>query len=161
MDEESKLVTAFTVELLGFYECNQMPFGLTNAPATFQQLMETCIGYLNLNWCIIYLDDIVIFSKDLASHLVRLEAVFQKLEQVGLKLKPTKCELFHRQITYLGHIVSAQGIATNEGKIDAICQQWAHPHHLLLKSEVFLSSVVYYWWFIPKFASRWTNPCTS
>ena len=94
MDEESKPLTAFTVGLLGFYECKRMPFGLTNAPATFQRLMETCLGDLNLHWCIIYLDDIVIFSKDLASHLERLEAVFQKLEEAGLKLKPSKCELF-------------------------------------------------------------------
>ena len=90
-----------------------MPFRLPNAPTTFQWLMETCLRDLNLNrciiylddiiifskdlnlkWFIIYLDDIIIFSKDLASHLARLKAVFQKLEQVGLKLKPSKCELF-------------------------------------------------------------------
>ena len=94
MDEESKPLTAFTVEPLGFYECERMPFRLTNAPATFQRLMETCFGDLNLHWCIIYLDDIVIFSKDLASHLERLGAVFWKLEEAGLKLKPSKCELF-------------------------------------------------------------------
>ena len=56
--------------------------------------METCLGDLNLHWCINYLDDIVIFSKDLASHLERLEALLQKLEEAGLKLKPSKCELF-------------------------------------------------------------------
>ena len=64
MDEESKPLTAFTVGPLGFYECKRMPFGLTNAPATFLRLMENCLGDLNLHWCIIYLDDIVIFSKD-------------------------------------------------------------------------------------------------
>ena len=69
MDEESKPLTAFTVGPLGFYECKRMPFGLTNAPTTFQRLMEICLGDLNPHWCIIYLDDIVIFSKDLASHL--------------------------------------------------------------------------------------------
>ena len=79
MDEESKPLTAFTVGPLGFYECKRMPFGLINAPATFQRLMETCLGDLNLHWCIIYLDDIVIFSKDLVSQLERLEAVFWKL----------------------------------------------------------------------------------
>ena len=94
MDEESKPLTAFTVGPLGFYECERMPFRLTNTPATFQRLMETCLGDLNLHWCIIYLDDIVIFSKDLTSHLDRLEAVFRKLEKAGLKLKPSKCELF-------------------------------------------------------------------
>ena len=81
MDEESKTLTSSTVEPLGFYKCKRMPFRLTNAPATFQRLMETCLGDLNLHWCIIYLDDIVIFSKDLASHLKRLEVVFQKLEK--------------------------------------------------------------------------------
>ena len=60
------------------------------------------------------------FLRDLASHLERLETVFQKLEQARMKLKPSKCELFYRQITYLWHIVSAQGIVTDEGKIDAI-----------------------------------------
>ena len=63
MDEESKALTAFTVGPLGFYECERMPFGLTNAPATFQHLMESCLGELHLNWCIIYLDDIIVFSK--------------------------------------------------------------------------------------------------
>ena len=68
MDEESKPLKAFTVGPLGFYECEKMPFGLTNAPATFQRLTETCLGDINLHWCIIYLDDMLIFSKDLASH---------------------------------------------------------------------------------------------
>ena len=127
MDEEIKLLTAFTVGPLGFYECNWIPFGLTNAPATFQQLMETCLRDLNLNWCIIYLDNIVIFSKNPASHLVRLEAMFQKLELDGLKLKPCKCKLFHRQITYLGHIV-CPGSRDQWGK-DRCHQNLAHSHH--------------------------------
>ena len=63
MDEMSKQLTAFTVGPLGFYECERMPFGLTNATATFQRLMESCLGDLHLNWCIIYLDDIIVFSK--------------------------------------------------------------------------------------------------
>ena len=76
MDKENKPLTTFTVGPLGFYKSNRMPFGLTNTPVTFQQLMETCLMDLNLSWCIIYLDDIIIFSKDPASHLVRLEAMF-------------------------------------------------------------------------------------
>ena len=67
-----------------------------------------------------YLDDIVIFSKDPASHLKRFKAVFWKLEEAGLKLKPSKCELFWQQLAYLGHVISAQGVATDEGKIKAI-----------------------------------------
>ena len=69
MDPKSIPLTAFTVGPLGFYECVKMSFGLTNAPATFQRLMETCLGDLHLNWCIIYLDDIVIFSRTPEEHL--------------------------------------------------------------------------------------------
>ena len=94
MDEESKPLTAFTMGPFGFYECERMPFRLPNAPTTFQRLMENCLRDLSLHWCIICLDDIVIFSKDLASHHERLEAVFWKLEEAGLKLKLSKCELF-------------------------------------------------------------------
>ena len=86
MDEESKPLTAFSVGPLGFYKCKRMPKRLTNTPANFQRLMGTCLGDLNLHWYIIYLDEIVIFSKDLASHLERLEAVFLKLEEDGLRL---------------------------------------------------------------------------
>ena len=123
MDEESKPLTAFMVGPLGFYKCERLPFGLTNAPATFQQLMETCLGDLNLNWCITYLDDIVIFSKDPTSHLERLEAVFKKMEHAGLQLKPLMCELFHQQIAYLGHIICTQGVATNRLKTEVI-EKW-------------------------------------
>ena len=90
-----------------------MPFGLTNAPATFQHLMENCLGELHLNWCIIYLDDIIVFSDSPEDHLHRLRGVFDKLEKAGLKLKPKKCEFFKTKITYLGHIVSAKGIETD------------------------------------------------
>ena len=147
MDEESKPLTAFTVGPLVFYECERMPFGLTNAPAMFQRLMENCLGDLNLHWCIIYLDDIMIFSKDLASHL---EAVFWKLEEAGLKLKPSKCELFWRKLTYLGHVISAEGVATDEGKIEAI-KNWPTPTNVI-EVQSFLGFMGYYCRFIPKFA---------
>ena len=92
IEEESKQYTAFTLGPLGFFECNRVPFGAANAPATFQRLMESCLGDLNLNWCIIYLDDVVVYAHTVKEHLVRLEAVFQKLKDAGLKLKPSKCE---------------------------------------------------------------------
>ena len=150
MDEESKPLTTFTVGPLGFYECKRMPFRLTNAPATLQRLMETCLGDLSLHWCIINLDDIVIFSKDPVKHLKRLEAVFQKLKEAGLKLKPSKYELFWRQLAYLGHVISAKGVATDEGKIEAI-KDWPTPTNV---TEVgsFLGFMGYYHRFIPKFA---------
>ena len=69
-------------------------FGLTNAPATFQHLMETCLGEMHLKWCIIYLDDIMVFSKTPEEHIERLRGMFEKLATAGLRLKPSKCEFF-------------------------------------------------------------------
>ena len=117
MEEGSKPLTAFTVGPLGFYECERMPFGLTNARATFQHLMENCLGELHLSWCIIYLDDIIVFSDSLGEHLHRLRGVFAKLDKAGLKLKPSKCEFFKTRITYLGHIVSSKGIETDPKRL--------------------------------------------
>ena len=126
LDEKSIPYTAFTVGPLEFYECVRMPFGLTNAPATFQRLMETCLGDPHLQWCIIYLDDVIVFAKSLEEHLDHLEAVFEKLAKAGLKLKPTKCEFFQNHISYLGHIVSSQGIETDPKKISVILD-WPQP----------------------------------
>ena len=126
LDEESIPLTAFTIGPLGFYECVRMPFGLTNAPATFQRLMESCLGELHLDWCIIYLDDIIMFSKNPDEHITRLEGVFEKLAKAGLKLKPSKCEFFRSSLKYLGHIVSIDGIATDPKKIKAI-RNWLCP----------------------------------
>ena len=120
LDEESKPLTTFTVGPLGFYKCEQMPFGATNAPATFQRMMETCLGDLHLNWCLIYLDDIIVFAKTQEEAITRLGTVFQKLREVGLKLQPSKCELFKTSLLYLGHIVSEDGIRTNPKKVEAV-----------------------------------------
>ena len=71
-----------------------MPFGLNNALATFQHLMESCLGDLHHKWCIIYLDDIIVFSKIPEEHIQRLRGVFEKLCTAGLQLKPSKCDFF-------------------------------------------------------------------
>ena len=117
MDENSIPYTTFMVGPLGFYECICMPFDLTNTPATFQRLMESCLGELHLQYCIIYLDDIIIFSKTPEEHLHQLGLVFQKISEVGLKLKPSNCEFCQTRLEYLSHIVSEKGIKTNPKKI--------------------------------------------
>ena len=129
IEEESKQYTAFTLGPPGFFECNRMPFGATNAPATFQILMKSCLGDLNLNWCIIYLDDVVVYAPTVKEHLKGLEGVFQKLKSAGLKLKPTKCELFKQSISYLGHVVSEEGVQTDPKKIAAV-KEWERPHNV-------------------------------
>ena len=126
LDEESKTLTAFTVGPLGFYQCECMPFSHTNAPATFQRLMESCLGDMHLKWVIIYLDDIIIFSKTPKEHIGRLRGVFQKLHEAGLKLKPKKCEFFKTRINYLGYILSRDGIESDPKKVEAI-ENWKRP----------------------------------
>ena len=87
LTESSRPLTAFTIGPLGFYECVWMPFGLTNTPATFQHMMESCLEEMHLKWCIIYLDDIIVFSKMPEEHIERLRGVFEKLSAAGLRLK--------------------------------------------------------------------------
>ncbi|MCG8094292.1 MAG: DDE-type integrase/transposase/recombinase [Candidatus Thiodiazotropha endolucinida] len=127
--EGDKHKTAFSAGPLGFFECNRMAFGLTNAPSTFQRLMERCMGDLHLKECLIYLDDIIIFSKTFDEHITRLQNVFKQLEQHGLKLKASKCEFFKTQVQYLGHIVSDKGVQTDPDKIAAL-KEWPAPSNI-------------------------------
>ena len=83
--EEDKCETAFTVSSLGFWECERMLFGLTNAPPTFQRMMESCMGDLRLKYCLLYLDDMIVFSSTYEEHLHRLETDIEKLD-------PSKCK---------------------------------------------------------------------
>ena len=150
MEEADKAKTAFSVGNLGFYECNRMAFGLTNAPATFQRLMECCMGEMNLKECLIFLDDILVFSKNFEEHLERLEAVFSRLKQHGLKLKPNKCEFFKTKVNYLGHVVSHSRVETDPDKISALAS-WPEPDNVkALRS--FLGFTGYYRRFIKDYA---------
>ena len=150
MTEDSKPLTAFTVGPLGFYKCVQMPFGLTSALATLQCLMETCLGEMHLKWCIIYLDDIIAFSKTREEHIERLRGMFEKPSAAGLRLKPSRCEFFKSQVTYLGYAVSKDSIETDPKKIEAI-KNWPVPKRVT-EVRSFLGFTNYYHKFIPKYA---------
>ena len=91
--------------------------------------MQSCLGNLHLHYCIIYLDDVIVFSKTPEEHVFRLRAVFEKLKQVGLKLKPSKCEFFRQELTYLGHVVFKDGIQTDPKKVVTICK-WPIPSNM-------------------------------
>lgn len=148
--EHAKQYTAFTVGPLGFYECERMPFGLCNAPATFQRLMENCMGDLHLNWCIIYLDDIIVYSDSFDEHLTRLDGIFERLRNAGMKLKPSKCQFFLREVKYLGHVVSSEGIETDPTKIKVI-EDWPQPK-TISELRSFLGFAGYYRRFIKDFS---------
>ena len=97
-----------------------------------------------------YLDDIYVFSKTLEEHLIRLRAVFEKLKKAALKLKPSKCELFKQELTYLGHVVSKHGIRTDSKKVEAICK-WPVPTNVT-EVRSFLGFTDYYQRFIKRYA---------
>ena len=99
-----------------------MPYGLCNAPATFQRLMQNCLGELNLTYALVYLDDVIVYSKTEEDHLRRLQAVFEWFHEQGLKLKPSKCSFLCKQITFLGHEVSADGMMPGNLNLKGIAE---------------------------------------
>ena len=102
---ELQQYTAFMLGNLGFYEFTHMPFRLCNAQATFQHLMQNTLGELNLTYCMIYLDDVIIFGHTEEEHLEHLQVVIEWFQEFNLKLKPLKCSFFQSEIIYLAHHV--------------------------------------------------------
>ena len=148
--DEDKNKTAFQVGGLGFYKFIRMPFGLCKFPATFQRLMVWCRGELNLRDCLIYLDDVIIFSYTFEEHIERLEAVFSRVKQHNQKLKPSKCEFLRSEVDYLGHVVSEEGIRTDPEKTKAV-KDW--PVRKNVKEvRVYLGFTGYYRRFIKNYA---------
>ena len=134
----------------GLYEFTRMPMGLCNAPATFSRLMDHVLGEDNFHSLLIYLDDVLVFGNLVDEMIERLDSVFGKLRAFGLKIKPQKCSLFRREVKFLGHIVSTEGIATDPDKIKAV-QEWQKPNS---KSDLrsFLGLAGYYRRYVPSFA---------
>ena len=122
MSEKSRQYTAFTMGSLGMYEFLQMLYGLCNAPAMFQRLMQNYLGEWNLTYALVYLSDVIVYSKTEEDHLRRLQAVFQQFHEHGLKLKPSKCHFLRKQITFLGHEVSADGMKPGNLNLKGIAE---------------------------------------
>lgn len=119
--------TVVQVSGIRFFECNRMPFGLCNGPATFRRLMERCMGDLTLKDCLTYLDNIVISSLDIESHIHRLNAVFQSLSENNLKNNLSKCAIFKNKITYVAHTVSNEAIESDHEKTKVV-EIWPVPN---------------------------------
>ena len=125
MSDDDKEKTAFSSHL-GLYQYNVMPFGLCNAPATFEAMMETLLSDLLWKKCLVYLDDVIIFGKTFEICLSNLKEVLNRIMSNGLKLKPKKCSLFHKNINYLGRIISTEGVKADPEKIRTV-MEWGVP----------------------------------
>ncbi|KZR99842.1 Uncharacterized protein APZ42_004142, partial [Daphnia magna] len=125
-------------------------FGLTNAPGTFQRLMNFVLRSVIGEICLVYLDDIIVFSKTKEEHLHNLERIFNLLKEANLKLGPSKCKFMCESVQYLGHVISASGITPDPEKIERL-KNYERPK-TIVEIQSFLGLASYYRRFIKKFA---------
>ena len=154
LGKSSRAKTAF-VTPFGKYEFLMVPFGLAQAPAYFQLLMNKVLH--GLDFAMTYLDDIIIFSKNV-QHLEHLETVFSHLREARLKMKQSKCDFFKKEIHYLGHLISTEGISLLPNKLDCI-QHMPAPKNVK-EIKQFLGLTGYYRKFLPRFADI-SRPLTT
>ena len=147
-DDQHK--TAFTTPF-GLYEHRRMAFGLCNAPATFQRLMQTAFREEMFSILLCYLDDVLVFSSTIAEQLQSLDTVFTRLREYGLKLELKKCAFFQSEVQYLGHRVSAAGIATDPEKVAAV-ERWPRPE-TLKQLRSFMGFASYYRRYVSRFTA--------
>ncbi|GBO22347.1 Retrovirus-related Pol polyprotein from transposon 297 [Araneus ventricosus] len=128
-----------------------MPFGLCNAPATFERLIETILRRLSSKACLLYLDDIIVVGRTYEEHLNNLRKVFQRLQKSNLKLNPKKSRFFQKEVAYLGHVISEEGVKTDPEKFKAVVD-WPRPDKIHdLRS--FLGLCTYYRRFVKTFST--------
>ncbi len=128
MNPEDREKTAFTTPR-GQFHFKVLPFGLCNAPSTFQRLMDRVLRGLQNKICLVYLDDIIIYSGTFEEHLIHLREVFERLRETNLKLKPKKCFICRRRVRYLGHIITKFGIEPDPDNVSKI-MEFKEPHDL-------------------------------
>lgn len=157
MDEESVPKTAFNAEN-GHYEYVRMPMGLKNSPSTFQRVMDNILRGLVNECCLVYLDDIIIFGSSLEHHLDNIKKVFDRIKESNLKIQLDKSEFLRKEVEYLGHLVTTDGVKPNPAKIEAIK---SYPIPKTTKQiKGFLGLLGYYRKFIKDFA-KITKPMTK
>ncbi|CAF4364857.1 unnamed protein product, partial [Didymodactylos carnosus] len=119
IQEDDKEKTAFILQD-GHWEFNVLPQGLKNAPPTFQRIMNELLAYQRWDHCLVYLDDIIIFSKSFQQHVQHLDEILTVLNNANFQLNPSKCSLIHPQMDYLGHTVNSEGITPLMDKVKAL-----------------------------------------
>lgn len=157
LDTKDVEKTAFSVSS-GKYEFTRMPFGLKNAPATFQRVMDAVLRDLIGVCCLVYMDDIIIFSSSFEEHVKDIRKVLHKLREACLKIQLDKCYFFRREVQFLGHTVTKDGVKPNSDKIEVI-KNWPEPKNEK-ELKQFLGTIGYYRRFIKDFA-KMVKPLTQ
>ena len=121
LSERSKQITAFTCPF-GLFQWSKMPFGLKNAPAYFQRVMDMALSGLSWKCCMVFFDDIVVFSRTWEQHLIDLAEVFDRLRSKNITLNFGKCEFARNELVYLGHLVDKNGLRPNPVKVEAVAR---------------------------------------
>lgn len=147
--EEHKKYTAFSTKH-GKYEFQKLPFGLCGAPFTFSKLMGLVLKEENWRICVSYLDDVLIFSSTFEEHVQNVKTVLTKIKEAGLKLSPTKCHFFQKEVKFLGHLVSENGLLTDPMKVNKI-KNWELPK-TIADLRKFLGFCNYYRKFIKNYS---------
>ena len=140
--EEDRSKTAFVCPSNGLFQFRRLSFGLANGPAVFQRTMDRVLQGLIGRCCYMYIDDIVIYSRNLGEHVQHLRLVLERLRHFGLKVKPSKCAFAKKEVQLLGYIVSAAGIRSNPEKTQAIASM--QPPHDKKAVRAFLGMAGYY-----------------
>ena len=104
----------------GKYAWLVMPFRLVNPPATFQRMMNMVLTGLVWELCLVYMDDIIVFSETFKQHMIDLQKVFDRLKVAGIRLHPDKCRFCQKQTKFLGHVVCANSIRPDPDKVSAV-----------------------------------------
>ena len=169
--KDSRHKTGF-VTPQGVYQFKRLPFGISGAPGTFQMLMAEVLRDLNWRFSLVYIDDILIFSKDFELHLDHLSQVFDRLRQANLTLKISKCKFATASVSYLGHTITKDGISVDTTKTKVV-QEFTTPRNVS-DTRSFLGLCNYFRKFIPNFSHianplnqllrkeakfQWTNAC--
>ena len=155
--KEDRPKTAFSTPW-GLYQYKRMPFGLCNGPASYSRLVQLVLQGIPPESALPYLDDTIVHSPTVQQHFKDLGAVLAAHQKAGLKLQPAKCQLFQKEVAYLGHLISQEGIRPLPDYVKVV-QDWPIP---TTKSEarVFLGKVGYYRRFIKDYqaiARHWTE----
>lgn len=157
LEEKDVEKTAFKINN-GKYEFLRLPFGLRNAPSIFQRALDDILRDHIGKICYVYIDDIIVFSKDPETHFENLRKIFLTLQNANMKVQLDKCEFLKTEVEFLGFIVSSQGIKTNPKKVETIMN---FPHPKTLKDlRSFLGLSGFYRRFIKDYA-KLAKPLTS